>query len=183
VTATNTPSTDIYNGNAITTGEELMSRLDTIGASPLNASGTVHLSYFTARKTETAANIRMLSDNTAATGVTLARMGIYSVDGSGNLTLIASTANDTTLFDDAYSPYQKAFTASFTKTKGTRYAAAILVVGTGMPTITGITCSGADASLAPRICGMVTGQSDLPASITAGSVAEDYRIFQATITP
>ena len=183
VTAINTPSTDIYNGNAISSGEELMSRHDTIGASPLNASGTVHLSYFTARKTETAANIRMLTDNTAATGVTLAKMGVYSVDGSGNLTLVASTANDTALFDDAYSPYQKAFTATFAKTKGARYAAAVLVVGTGMPTMTGITCSGADASLPPRICGMLAGQADLPASIAAGTVAEDYRIFQATITP
>lgn len=183
VTAVNTPSTDIYNGNAITSGEELMSRLHAIGASPLNASGTVHLAYFTARKTETAANLRMLTDDTAATGVTLAKMGVYSVDGSGNLTLVASTASDTTLFNGTYTAFQRSFTASLSKVKGTRYAVAVIVVGAGMPKLTGVTCSGADASLNPRICGIVTGQADLPASITAASVAEDYRIFQATITP
>jgi len=183
VTATNTPSTDIYNGDAIATGEELMSRRDVIGASPLAASGTLHLSYFTARKTETANTIRMLTDNLAATGVTLARMGIYSVDGAGNLALVAACANDVTLFDDVYSPYQRALTSPFDKVKGTRYAVGILVVGGGMPSMTGITCSGADASLPPRLCGIVAGQADLPANITGGAVIEDYRIFQATIAP
>jgi hypothetical protein len=183
VTATNTPSTDIYNGNAITNGEEIMQRHDVIGANQLNASGTLHLSYFTARKTETAANIRMLSDATVATGVTLARMGVYSVDELGDLTLVASTANDATLFDSAYTPYQRAFTTSFTKTKGQRYAVGVLVVGDVMPSVTGITCAGADAALDPRICGIVTGQTDLPATLAAGAIAEDYRIYQTTITP
>ena len=183
VTAVNTPSTDIYNGDAIEAGEELMSRRDVIGASPLDASGTLHLSYFTARKTETANNIRMLTDNVAATGVTLARMGVYAVDGAGNLALITACANDATLFDDVYSPYQRVLTTPFSKVKGMRYAVGVLVVGSGMPSITGITCSGTDASLPPRLCGIVAGQADLPANITAGAVVEDYRIFQATIVP
>lgn len=183
VTAVNTPSIDIYNGDAIESGEELMSRRHVIAASPLEASGTLHLSYFTARKTETANAISMLTDNVAATGVTLARMGVYSVDGAGNLTLLAACANDTTLFDDAYSAYQRALTTPLAKTKGARYAVGILVVGSGMPSMTGITCSGADASLPPRLCGILGGQANLPATIAAGAVVEDYRIFQATIKP
>jgi len=183
VTATNVPSTDIYNGNAITTGEEILPRLNVPGAQQLAASGTLHLTYFTARKTEAITKIRMLSDGTAATGTTLARMGIYSVDGGGNLTLVASCANDATLFSGTYTPYQKTLTATFNKVKGTRYAIGVLVVGAGMPAITGTTCAGADASLAPRLCGIVTGQANLPASVTAATVAEDYRIFQATIAP
>lgn len=182
VTATNIPSTDIYNGNAIAAGEEVLPRLSTIGAQDL-ASGTLHLTYFTARKTETINTVRMLSDATAAVGATLIRMGIYSVDGGGNLTLVASTANDVTLFDDAYSPYPKALSASFAKVKGTRYAFGVLFVGATPPKVTGLTVSGADSSLPPRLCGIVAGQADLPANVTAGTVAEDYRLFQATMTP
>ena len=182
VTATNVPSTDIYNGNAISTGEEVLPRLNAIGAQSL-VSGTLHLTYFTARKTETISTVRMLTDSTAATGLTLARMGIYSVDGGGNLTLVASTANDATLFDDAYSPYPKALTSAFAKVKGTRYAFGVLVVAATPPNITGLTVSGADSSLPPRLCGIVAGQADLPASVTAGTVAEDYRLFQSTLTP
>lgn len=182
ITAPNVPSTDIYNGNAITNGEEILPRLTTTGAQQL-VSGTLHLTYFTARKTETINTVRMLSDATAAAGTTLARMGIYSVDGGGNLTLVASTANDLALFDDVYSPYPKALSAAFAKAKGQRYAFGVLVVGTTMPIITGLTISGADASLPPRLNGLMAGQADLPANIAAGAVAEDYRLFQATITP
>jgi hypothetical protein len=183
VTATNVPSTDIYNGNALTAGEEVLPRLNVPGAQPLAASGTLHLVYFTARKTEAITKVRMLSDATAATGVTLARMGVYSVAGNGNLTLVAACANDATLFGGSYTPYQKTLTSTFNKVKGSRYAIGVLVVGGGMPSITGTTCAGADASLDPRLCGTVAGQADLPASITAGTVAEDYRIFQATLAP
>lgn len=182
ITAPNVPSTDIYNGNAIATGEEVLPRLSTIGGQQL-VSGTVHLTYFTARKTETINNVRMLSDATAGAGVTLARMGIYSVAGNGNLTLVASTANDATLFDDVFSPYPKALTGAFAKVKGTRYAFAVLVIGSTMPAITGLTVSGADSSLDPRLCGILGGQTDLPANITAGTVGEDYRLFQSTMTP
>jgi hypothetical protein len=184
VTATNTPSTDIYNGNAIATGEEILPRLNVNSAQPLNASGTLHLIYFTARKTETINNIRMSTDATAATGTTLARMGIYSVNaGTGDLTLVAACANDAALFGGTYTPYQRALTAAFNKVKGTRYAVGVLVVGTGMPAITATTCAGADAALAPRLCGIVTGQADLPANVTGGTVADDYRLFQCMITP
>lgn len=182
ITAPNVPSTDIYNGNAITNGEELLPRLNTIGAQNLDA-GTVHLTYFTARKTETITTVRMLTDSTAAAGTTLARIGIYSVSGGGNLTLVASTANDTALFNNAYSPYAKALTASFSKVKGSRYAVGVLFTGTTPPRITGMTVAGADASLDPRLCGVVTGQTDLPAAVLAGNVAEDYRLFQTTMTP
>ena len=182
VSAPNVPSTDIYNGNAITNGEEILPRLSTIGAQGL-AAGTLHLTYFTARKTETINTIRMLTDSTAAAGATLIRMGIYSVSGGGNLTLVAATANDTTLFDDAYSPYPKALTTPFAKVKGSRYAVGVLFTGTTPPNITGLTVSGADSSLDPRLCGIVAGQTDLPVSVLAGNVAEDYRLFQATMTP
>lgn len=185
VTATNVPSTDIYNGNAIATGEEVLPRLNVNSAQQLAASGTLHLTYFTARKTETINNLRMVTDAGTAGGTTLARMGIYSVNpNTGDLTLVAACANDTTLFSGSYTPYQKALTAAFNKVKGTRYAVGVLVVaGGGMPAITATTCAGTDAALPPRLCGIVPGQADLPANITGGTVAEDYRLFQASMTP
>ncbi len=185
VSATNTPSTDIYNGNALAVGEELLPRLSVNGAQTLNASGSLHLTYFTARKTETITTVQMVSDSTAATGTTLARMGIYSVNpNTGNLSLVAATTSDTALFNGAYTAFPKALAAPFNKTKGTRYAFAVLVVGSGMPNISAlVTPAGIDASAAPRLNGLVTGQADLPATINAGAVNGDYRIFQATMTP
>lgn len=183
-TAPNIPSTDIYNGNAVTNGEEILPRLNVPSAQQLAASGTMHLTYFTARKTETINNIRMLSDAAAATGVTLARMGIYSVDAAtGNLTLAAVTANDTTLFSASYAVYNRALLVPFAKVKGTRYAVGVLVIGSGMPAITGTTCAGADAALPPRLCGIVPGQAAMPNTVAAGAVNQDYRIFQTTMTP
>ena len=183
ITAPNLPSTDIYNGNAIAAGEEVLPRFTVAGAQPLAASGTLHLTYFTARKTEAITKVRMLTDATAATGVTLARMGIYSVDGTGTLTLVAATANDATLFGGTYTPYQRNLTTTFNKVKGSRYAVGVLVIGTTMPVITATTCAGADASLPPRLCAILAGQTDLPVAATNASLAEDYRLFQATITP
>lgn len=184
VTATNTPSTDIYNGNAISSGEEILPRLAVNGAQGLDASGSLHLTYFTARKTEAITKIQMVTDATAATGTTLARMGIYSVDGSGNLTLLAATASDTTLFNASYSAFQRTLTTTFNKVKGTRYAMGVLLVGTGMPDVSAILSPAAvDSAIPPRLNGLVTGQADLPANITAGTIAGDYRIFQATLAP
>lgn len=184
ITATNTPSTDIYNGNAIQNGEELLPRLSVSGAQALNASGSLHLTYFTARKTEAINTVQMVTDATAASGVTLARMGIYSIDGGGNLTLVASTPNDTGLFGSSYSAVSKGLSASFNKVKGTRYAFGVLVVGSGMPDVSAILSPAAiDSSIAPRLNGLVAGQANLPASIAAGSIDGDYRIFQATMTP
>lgn len=185
ITADNTPSTDIYNGNGLLNGEELLPRLNVNGAQALNASGSLHLTYFTARKTEVINTVQMVVDATAATGTTLARMGLYSVNAAnGNLTLIAATANDPTLFNAAYTAFQRPLTSAFNKSKGTRYAFAVLVVGTGMPAISAlISPAGIDSSAAPRLNGLLAGQTDLPGSIAAGSVGGDYRIFQATITP
>jgi len=53
-----------------------------------------------------------------------------------------------------------------------------------MPNISAIiTPAGIDASAAPRLNGLVTGQASLPPTIAAGVPTGDYRIFQATMTP
>jgi hypothetical protein len=63
------------------------------------------------------------------TGSTLQRVGIYSVDGSGNLTLVASTA--TQVQSDYQLPptplYTKALSAAWSKVQGNRYAVGVSV--------------------------------------------------------
>jgi hypothetical protein len=64
--------------------------------------------------------------------------------------------------------------ASLSKTRGTRYAIGILVVGTSTaPTFYGqATLPGAEAGIAPRISGYVQSLTDLPSSVSVGSIID-----------
>jgi hypothetical protein len=124
-------------------------------------------------------------NGTAAVGTTLARIGVYSVDGSGNLTLIGSTANDTTLWNTATTVYTKSFSSSFAITRGTRYAVAPLVVGTSTaPTMYGnAVLIASEGGVAPQLGGLVGGQSDLPSTVTAGSVGVAAQLSYHVLLP
>lgn len=161
----------------VTTGEEVLPRHGVTTSAGL-VSGTVHLGYLRARRTATVTQLRTGVDGTGSSGLTLARMGVYSVDGSGDLTLAGQTASDTTLWNSTFTAYTKSLAASFQTTAGVAYAFAVLAVGTGMPTLRGVQLSDYDAAYAPRLSGKLTGQSDLPASIPAGSVGGEDRVFQ-----
>lgn len=111
----------------------------------------------------------------AATGAgatpTLIRFGIWAATAAGALTsLLGSTANDTTLLPTANTRYTKALQANVTMTRGTLYAAGLLVVtGATAPTIPSSTnVSAAPNAIAPCRATAATGQSDLPSTI--GSV-------------
>jgi len=169
--------------DALTTGEIVPRRNLMDSNAVAHTSGTLALSYFTADKTETINNVTLYTGNTAA-GATpsLCRVGIYSLDGSGNGTLVASTANDTALFAAANTAYTKALSSAFNKVEGTRYAVALLVTSNAtMPSFMGpLAVANAPAQvvmgLAPRLVGRLTGQTDLPASFTeAGLTAYSLR--------
>ena len=104
-------------------------------------------------------------------------MGVYSVAGNGDLTLVASTPNDTSLFAATFTAYPKALSASLQKTAGARYAAALLVVsGATMPTFHGLQLAATSiiSTLTrdnPAIIGRLTGQTDLPNSVAVGSLS------------
>lgn len=71
-------------------------------------SGRVGLTYFICPSSATFSNITVFCGGTAAGATpTLLRFGLYSVDASGNLTLIASTPNDTTLLAAPVTSYTK----------------------------------------------------------------------------
>ena len=169
----------------IATGEGTYHRrhISTTAASVGNS--TLRLTYFTARKTETITTV-LTTTGTAGTtsGATLARIGIYSVDGSGNLTLVASTANDTTLWVASNTAYTRSLSASWSKVKGTRYALALLAVGgsTGL-TFVGTAGGSAINAIAPRLSGLVASQTDLPSTIAVGSVTDASFTHFALFTP
>jgi hypothetical protein len=157
----------------LTTGQETFPRMLINTASISATSGTARFTYFTARKSETVTQIRALCLNASAgTAPTLVRFGLYSVNSStGALTLIASTANDTTVFASTGSTaFTKAFTAGVALTAGTRYAVTHLVVTTGTaPSVMGYGSGlglSSESAMSPRIVGALTTQTDLPSSVT-----------------
>lgn len=143
----------------------------------LAGSGVMVLSYFTAHQAvSSAANVYVRSGATAAGATpTLVRWGLYSVAGNGDLTLVASIANSTNLFAATNTGYTRSISTPYSLTAGQRYASAWLIVtSAAMPTIIGPgpAVGAAELAIAPRLTGQVSGQTDLPSSVSAGSVAD-----------
>lgn len=170
----------------LTVGEATMRRRDVSSNSVATGSGTMRLGYFTARKTETVTQVRIASGTTAA-GATpsLARIGVHSVAANGDITLIASTANDTTLFAAASTAYTRALTAPFNKVAGQRYAVGILfVTGATAPTTLGNgVLPATENGTAPRLSAFITGLADLPASALAAATLDTGLVPYAVLLP
>ena len=97
---------------------------------------------------------------------TLARLGVYSVDGSGNLTLLASTTNDTALVSSGWTDVTKSLSSSVSLVAGNVYAFGMLLVTSN--SIGGVRGFGGhfdELAQAPRLTGRVTGKTDLPSSV------------------
>jgi hypothetical protein len=169
----------------LSVGCETIPRLFANG-SELTTSGTLRLTYFTAYQSFTAGSVRLGSSSTAAGATpTLCRIGIYSVATDGTLTLISSTANDTSLFSSTLTRYTKALSSTVAINAGSRYAVGVLVVtGAAAPTIIGQSSSsafGSEMGENPRMAGSVSGQSDLPESVIAASVSNNYQVMYVAI--
>jgi hypothetical protein len=155
---------------------ETMSRVTNLNASA-GTSGNAWFTFFTPATTLTVSTITVFSTGTAASGLTLARMGLYTFDGS-TATLVARTASDTTLFAATYTTYIRSFDttggypATYTLQAGQRYAFALVLTGTTMPQLLGVTSANASTyALTPRFTGVVTSQTDLPITQTAFSTS------------
>jgi hypothetical protein len=150
-------------------------------------SGVVRFTYFRACRTETLTTIKGILGGTAAGATpTISRFGLYKEDqASGDLTLVASTTNDTALFTGSTSQeFTKDLTTAYEVKRGTRYAGAWLcVTGAAAPTIVGASLgssAGGYSNLCnrfPRLNGQLTGQTDLPASVTSANVGADPRFI------
>lgn len=153
-------------------GLESIPRLNATGSSS-TGSGNLRLTYCTARRTETVSSISVFSGGAAAAATpALIRLGVYAVAANGGLTLVGSTDNDPSLLATASTKYTKALTGPLQLVQGQRYAVGLLVVtGAAAPTVAGaVLLPTAEAGEAPQIGGLVSGQADLPATISAGSV-------------
>jgi hypothetical protein len=151
-------------------------------------SQLLQLQYFRVPVAFTAATITYYSGSTAAAATpTLVRYGLYSVAANGDITLIGSTANDTTLFSVASTRYPKALSVATALVPGQTYATAVLVVtGAAAPTLLsalGVTVTTTASSQAPRLMAQVAAQADLPAGVVAGSLANSASRHFAEITP
>lgn len=140
------------------------------------ASGTMLLTHWNSKKTFTCPGFTLYTGNTAASGLTLARVGLYTVDDNDNLTLVASNANDLTMFTSTGQVYTRTFSSQVSIIRGQRYALGILQVGTTPATFYGIllgastTATTTISLVKPVIISRVTGQTDLPNSPLVGSL-------------
>lgn len=176
-------------GDKLIVGEETLDRMAEINTRAIpTANGDLRLTFFQARKTETISQIRVPTGSVAQAGATLIKLGIYEENRStGDLILVGQTANTLTLFLSTVTAteYTTALTASFTKTRGKRYAYGPLVVGaTTTPTYIGYSPSNSTIlARAPRRTGLVSSQTDLPASITAASLSAWQGACYAELLP
>jgi hypothetical protein len=169
----------------LTSGESTIPRR-AVGLSTVpTINNLLRLTYFVARKGETITQVRTVGGATTQVGSTLIRIGVYSEDASGNLTLVASTANTTSLYAAVNTAYTTALSASFAKTRGTRYAVGILIVGsTTAPTVNGnqMPIAGSETAVSPRLSGVVT-VSDLPSTIAVGTIGDSSIQHYAVLVP
>jgi hypothetical protein len=157
--------------NQLAAGEETYPRL--LGTSGQSlTSQQLRLTFFTARATGSTTGVRLYSGSVNSSGLTLARIGLYSVNATtGAGTLVASTASDTTLFNSATTKYTKSWSVAFTKVAGNRYALGVLVVGTTPGSVYAYTAPPDECAFAPRTGGALAAQADLPGSFTDAGLA------------
>jgi len=167
----------------LTSGQATFNR-QIINGYPSPGTGNLRLTYFTARKSETVVSFRTIV-TTLATTVTLSRIGLYTVDGSGNLTLVASTTNDVDLWRATAGSITKALTTSYAVTRGQRYAVGLLIVNSGTACLLAgnIQVGSAEAATAPRLSGFVGSQTDLPSTVASGSVSNSGNMFYTALVP
>jgi hypothetical protein len=173
--------------NDLITGEETMPRRNIVGSMGGSTfSGSLRLTYFTAKKTQTLSQISIYTGTVAAGATpTIARMGLYKVETNNDLTLIASTPNDTTLFAAATTFYTKSFSAPVDVVRGQRYAFGILIVsGATVPTFYGYNPAPLPITFQePKLAAGINGQSDLPSTVANGSLNNSAFGIYAAILP
>jgi hypothetical protein len=150
-------------------------------------SGTMRAAYFTARKSETVTQIRAVGGGAAGATPTLVKFGFFSAAADGSLTLLAATANDTSVFATANTRYTRSLTVSASKVAGQRYAIGILVVtaqtAPTVPCTPATTGMGGEFMELPHLGVVVTSLSDMPASVAAGSLAGSGNVPYAAVLP
>lgn len=156
-----------YSGNVRAGGIETLPRFGLAAQAP--ATQQLRLSWFTSQVTRTVSTMAFTPSGTVPGTVTLIRYGLYRLEQDNSITLVASTPNDIALMPTTNVESPKALSASFTVLAGVRYGAGLLQVATQIGTPLGLATSTAFIATLPMISSVVTGQSDLPATVAAAS--------------
>jgi len=148
----------------------------TFGNAAATSTGLI-LAFFTAPYSFTATTLTFCTGGTATAGLSLCRFGLFTVDetitssvtaSTPVVTLVARTANDTTIGNITNTLYSRAFVSdglpnSYNLVGGTRYAAGLMIVGTTPGTWQCATLStGVIMRLPPMVAGFVGPLNDLP---------------------
>ena len=146
-------------------------------------SGTIFWSFFSPVASVTVSSIAMASAATVSSSITLARMGLYTWDGT-TLTLVARTASDTTLFTTSGTVYTRSFDnstggypSSYTLAAGTRYAVAVVVVASATGSLLAGSAPNSLAGLSPRTQAARSGVTDLSSSVSSFQSTTDTIIW------
>jgi hypothetical protein len=173
--ASNMPAVlDAHTAMLLDSGHETIPRWAASNQAINMTSGALRITYFVPRRAGTVTAIRVPSGSTPA-GATpsLVRFALFAVDAStGNLTLMSATVSDTSVFAATFTSYSRNLAAAQTLVAGQLYAIGVLVVTAAtVPQVAGGNyASGQENLTAPQFCAVLTSQSDIPASITAGSL-------------
>lgn len=146
------------------------------GSTP--ASGVEHLTFFRADKAMTINHIKFGTGGTAASGTTLARVGLYTVSG-GTYTLVTSCANKTT-FGGSYAQVDCVLTAAYSLIPGTIYAIGNIQVGTTPASIFGAWYNNAYLGSSPALALTKTGLTDLGATVTGAGTTNFPFAYELT---
>jgi hypothetical protein len=147
-------------------------------------SGTLRMTSFMVPSNITCAYLQVATtNNVPASGVTMGKLGIYSKDAVGDgWTLIASTANTTTLKTVGSSLHKVALITPVALVPDKLYAAAEIIVASTAAASYGMTgISSADAGITPQKSFFAAGQTDLPSTITPSlsTFATNFQILSA----
>jgi len=161
--------------NRLATGEATYRRGDVVAANVPSLSQFLRLVFFTAQKSFTTTQVRVIGGATAAAATpSLCEIGLFEINAAGAGTRVALIANDTSLFATMNSSYTRSWLASYNVVAGQRYALSWLVVtAVAAPTYSGVLLTvpmDIEAAFPPRVTGRLNNQTATPASITAASV-------------
>jgi hypothetical protein len=159
----------------VSNGIDVLTRESGISTSGVGTiSGSIAFTFFTPVETTTVSQVSMQS-SAAGSGLTLVRIGLYTFDET-TATLVAQTANDTTIFNANQTVFTRSFDttggfpATYRLVAGQRYALAVIQVGTTPASLIGKVTNSVLNAVAPKMNGSVTGQSDLVATRTTFTV-------------
>lgn len=161
----------------------VMNRIEVNSTVPLS-SGQLHVSHFTADRTQAITKLRTFTAETAGVGATHAWIGVLSWDGT-NYTPVVSSVDDPTRWASTYASYTTPMQTTFNMVYGQDYAIYKLWIGSGSaPVLSGSVVFYADGRAEKVLNGILNSQTQQPtAPIPGAFFGTDYRMIQTHLVP